>query len=219
MTLSGLGERPNLREQITEALRAALITGEMEPGMIYSAPALAQKFGVSATPVREAMLELAKGGLVEMVRNKGFRVTELSERDLDEITEVRSYLEVPAVTRLTGRLDAEVLSSLRVLAAEIERAARARDLIAYIEADHRFHLGLLGRAGNTRLLNVVADMRARSRLFGLSTLSDESLNASAREHAQLLDLLAGDDPAVVEALIRRHIGHVRGAWASDSQHG
>src|SRR3954470_11176919 len=76
----------SLREQVSHALRAALIAGELRPGVVYSAPVLAAGFGVSATPVREAMLDLAKEGLVEVVRNKGFRVTELSDRDLDELT-------------------------------------------------------------------------------------------------------------------------------------
>jgi DNA-binding GntR family transcriptional regulator len=214
-----LADRPNLRQLVTEALRAALVTGELEPGRIYSASTLAQQFGVSATPVREAMLELAKGEMVEMVRNKGFRVTELSDHDLDEITEVRGYLEVPAVTRLTGSLDNAATSSLRVLADQIERAAQARDLIDYVEADRRFHLSLLIHAGNSRLLTVVADMRSRSRLFGLSSMSDEALSTSAREHAQLLDLLAGNDPAAVEALMRQHISQVRGAWAGTTKKG
>jgi DNA-binding GntR family transcriptional regulator len=64
----------SLREQVSHALRAALIAGELRPGVVYSAPVLAAGFGVSATPVREAMLDLAKEGLVEVVRNKGFRV-------------------------------------------------------------------------------------------------------------------------------------------------
>ncbi|MGN6600433.1 MAG: GntR family transcriptional regulator, partial [Actinomycetes bacterium] len=89
--------RQSLRERAADALRAALVAGEMRPGVTYSAPSLAAQFGVSATPVREAMLGLAKEGLVEAVRNKGFRVTELSDRDLDEITELRSLVEVPTV--------------------------------------------------------------------------------------------------------------------------
>ncbi|HSA52260.1 MAG TPA: GntR family transcriptional regulator, partial [Yinghuangia sp.] len=69
-----LGERLSLREQVARAIRAALVAGEMRPGVVYSAPGLATRFGVSATPVREALLDLAKDGLVEPVRNKGFRV-------------------------------------------------------------------------------------------------------------------------------------------------
>src|SRR4051794_17309245 len=89
-----------LRDKVTHALRAAMISGEMRPGRVYSAPALAADLGVSATPVREAMLDLAGEGLVEAVRNRGFRVTELTDRDLDEYTEVRALIEVPTVGRV-----------------------------------------------------------------------------------------------------------------------
>src|ERR1700754_2820324 len=99
-TSDGLGNithRTSLREQVSEALRAALVSGELRAGGVYSAPGLAERFGVSATPVREAMLDLAKAGLVEAVPNKGFRVTELTERGLDEDTAIRALLEPPTV--------------------------------------------------------------------------------------------------------------------------
>src|SRR4051812_40547668 len=92
----------HLRDQVANALRAALIAGELRPGEVYSAPALAAEYGVSATPVREAMLDLAREGLVEAVRNKGFRITEMTERDLDEFTEIRALIEIPTVVGLTA---------------------------------------------------------------------------------------------------------------------
>lgn len=69
--------RERLRDQVGHALRVALISGELEPGQVYSAPGLAEDFGIFATPVREAMLDLVREGLMEPVRNKGFRVTEM----------------------------------------------------------------------------------------------------------------------------------------------
>jgi len=73
------------------------MSGEMRPGSIYSAPALGALLGVSPTPVREAMLDLTKEGLVEVVRNKGFRVVNLSESDLADLAELRYLLEVPTI--------------------------------------------------------------------------------------------------------------------------
>jgi DNA-binding transcriptional regulator YhcF (GntR family) len=79
-TLPVFATRQSLREQIADALRAALVSGQMRPGLVYSVPVLAERFGISPTPVREAMLDLAKESLVEPVRNKGFRVTELTDK-------------------------------------------------------------------------------------------------------------------------------------------
>lgn len=207
-------QRTSLREQVGNALRAAMISGTLRPGVIYSAPALAATFGVSATPVREAMLDLAKEGLVEAVRNKGFRITEVSERDLDELTELRLLIEVPTTARLAGHLDKAALAELRSLAKAIEAGAAAGDLIAYLEADREFHLTLLGHAGNRQLVELVGDLRSRARLYGLTQLADSgALIDSAREHATLLDMLAKGATEAAETLMRQHIQHVRGIWA------
>lgn len=214
LNLPSFANGQSLRQQAAHALRAALVAGELRPGVVYSAPALAAQFGVSATPVREAMLDLAKEGLVETVRNKGFRVTTLSERDLDEITEVRAMVEVPAVGVLASSITTAEVERLRPLADAIVAAADRPDLITYIDADRAFHLELLARSGNRHLVDVVDDLRKRSRLYGLAGLAEKGvLVASAREHTQLLDLLAGGDAAAAENLMRRHLAHVRGAWA------
>ncbi|MFF7948267.1 GntR family transcriptional regulator [Streptomyces griseorubiginosus] len=209
------GKKSSYRERVADALRAALIAGELLPGQVYSAPALATRFGVSATPVREAMLDLVKEGLVDTVPNKGFRVTEVSERQLDEYTHIRSLIEIPTVVELATTADPVSLEALRPAALEIVQAADSGDLIAYVEADTRFHLGLLALAGNAHLVEVVGDLRKRSRLYGLTPLVKSGrLLASAEEHLELLDALVARDVEGVRGVMTRHIGHVRGLWAA-----
>lgn len=219
--LTPLGGRRNYRDQVADALRAALIAGELKPGHVYSAPGLAARFGVSATPVREAMLDLVREGLVDTLPNKGFRVTEVSERQLDEYTQIRELIEIPVIAGLARTADRERLEALRPQAGLIVDAAAAGDLIGYLEADRRFHLALLALAGNAHLVAVVDDLRKRSRLFGLQELADAGkLEVSAREHLELLDaLIAGDEQAVRER-IAHHLSHVRTLWAkTDSASG
>ncbi|GAA2777067.1 GntR family transcriptional regulator [Streptomyces showdoensis] len=203
-----------LRDQVGHALRAALIAGELRPGSVYSAPGLAAELGVSATPVREAMLDLAREGLVEPVRNKGFRITEVSERELDQCTELRMLIEVPTIGRVTELATPEQLEALRPLAQEIVTNAREHNLIGYLEADRLFHLTLLGLAGNDRLVETVGDLRKRSRLYGLTGLDEAGkLVSSAEEHVELLDLMIAGDVKGAEACMHRHLGHVRSLWA------
>ncbi|MFJ8096482.1 GntR family transcriptional regulator [Streptomyces griseofuscus] len=210
--------RENLRDQVANALRAALIAGELRPGVVCSAPTLAAELGVSATPVREAMLDLTREGLVEPVRNKGFRITEVTERELDEYTEIREMIEVPTIGRVTDVAGAEQLEALRPVAEEIVQGARRHDLIAYLEADRRFHLGLLGLAGNAHLVQVVSDLRKRSRLYGLTALdANGRLVESAEEHLELLDLMLAGDTEGAQACVRRHLGKVRSLWADSTQ--
>ncbi|MFC8344094.1 GntR family transcriptional regulator [Streptomyces sp. NPDC057280] len=209
------GKKSSYRERVADALRAALIAGELLPGAVYSAPALAARFGVSATPVREAMLDLVKEGLVDTVPNKGFRVSEVSDQQLDEYTHVRRLVEIPTVVGLAGTAAPVQLEALRPAAREIVRAAAAGDLVAYVEADTRFHLGLLALAGNAHLVEVVRDLRARSRLYGLTALVEAGrLLASAEEHLELLDALIARDEKAVHEVMTRHLGHVRGLWAA-----
>jgi DNA-binding GntR family transcriptional regulator len=207
--------RRNLREEITETLRAAVISGELRPGVVHSAPQLAAQFGVSATPVREAMLDLAKEGLIEALRYKGFRVTEPTGKDLDDLSELRSLIEVPTVRRIADAgVDPAAIERLRPLAAETEAAAARQDLIAHVTADMEFHLRLLALADNPHLVETVRSLRAQSRIYGLRSLAERGeLVASAREHTQLLDLVAAADAPGAERLMRRHIGHLRGIWA------
>ncbi|MGW0878032.1 GntR family transcriptional regulator [Streptomyces sp. NPDC002671] len=206
--------RERLRDQVAHALRAALISGELRPGEVYSAPALAEDFGISATPVREAMLDLAREGLVEPLRNKGFRVTEVNERDLDQYTEIRTLIEVPTVGRVTKTASKKDLEALRPVAEEIVRAAHDHDLIGYLEADRRFHLSLLSLAGNDRLVETVGDLRKRSRLYGLTALDRRGeLIPSAEEHLELLELMLSGDAEAAEQCMTRHLGHVRSLWA------
>jgi DNA-binding GntR family transcriptional regulator len=214
-------DRQSIRQQVAQALRAALVAGQMRPGVLYSAPALAAEFGVSATPVREAMLDLTKEGLVEAVRNKGFRVTELSDRELDEISAIRALIEVPTVADIARHSNDEIrprLEALRGVARGIEKSASKGQLIEYVELDRRFLLELLSVAGNEHLVTVVGELRARSRLYGLQQLVDRGeLTDSAREHEQILDLVLAGDARAAAALMRRHIGHVRGSWASGNE--
>jgi DNA-binding GntR family transcriptional regulator len=214
--LERMSRGSNLRQRAEVAIRGGIITGEIEPGEIYSAPALAKSLGVSATPVREAMLDLAAEGLVESVPNRGFRVVPLLESDLDEITELRVLIEPPAVAALVGRadvLDAAALKRLRSRADEIERLADGADMSAFIDADRTFHLDLLTLYGNRRLTELVERLRNATRRYGLRRLDRDTLAANAQQHHRILDALTEGDEAEVRRLLEEHIRTNRGVLA------
>jgi DNA-binding GntR family transcriptional regulator len=203
----------NLRQQVRRALEAAIVAGELEPGALYSAPALGERFGVSATPVREAMLELAKDGFVVAERNRGFRVLEVSERDLDEISGIRLLLEVPSTVEVAKVIEPELLDSLSEIADEISAAAGDGELIPYLDLDRSFHVELISRLGNNRLTDLVDRLRRQTRLFGLNQLVESgSLHESAQEHHELIEAMRTHDTVATEAIITSHIKHTRGLW-------
>ncbi len=205
--------RHSLRDQVLCALRSALVTGEMRPGVVYSAPALAARFDVSATPVREAMQQLVREGAVEVVHNRGFRVASRTVRDLAELAEVRALLEVPVVLRLVHTVAPECWQTLRPLAEATVAAAGEGDRAAYAEADRAFHGALLALSGNAQLVAVADELHRRAQWHGSCGPGPHPacLLADATEHTVLLDAMARGDLATAESLARAHFSGVPGA--------
>ncbi|MEV4440845.1 GntR family transcriptional regulator [Streptomyces sp. NPDC049577] len=198
-------QRYSVRGQVLDALRRALVNGELAPGEVYSGPALGERLGVSATPVREAMQQLALEGAVEVVPNRGFRVLTRTARDLAELAEVRALLEVPAVLRLARTVPAHRWAELLPLAERTAAVAADGDRAAYAEADRAFHRALLGLAGNRRLVAVADDLHRRAQwpAAGVPPVPAD-LAADAAEHLALVTALAARDVTTVETLLNRH---------------
>ncbi|WSP41760.1 GntR family transcriptional regulator [Streptomyces sp. NBC_01244] len=198
--------RHSVRGQILDALRAALIAGELAPGEIYSGPALGERFGVSATPVREAMQQLALEGVVECLPNRGFRVLTRTPGELAELAEVRALLEVPVMLRLARTVPSAAWVALGPAAAETVEAADAGDPARYADADREFHRAVLALAGNAQLLLVASDLHRRSQwpLPGPRRIRRAELVAEAAEHVAVVSALSAGDLSGAESLIRGH---------------
>ncbi len=208
----------SLRSRVETSLASAIISGKLAPGTLITVPTLAAQFAVSATPVREAILDLEKRGFVELVKNKGFRVTDVSDQDLEEIVQIRRLLEGPAMRIVAERLRGTGAESLRAQADRIALAASNVEFEDYIAADSVFHLSLLRLTENERLIDLVTELRKQTRMVGLVNLSRTAeLEESVREHYQLLELLQEGDGISAENLTRHHIGHVLGWWAGLSE--
>lgn len=206
--------RRNLREEAVDVLRAAILGGELEPGSIHSAVSLAERLGVSPTPVREAMLELANSGLVEVLPNRGFRVTVIDDRDLDEISELRLMLELPAIDLVIERASDTDLAELERPLQELETAADRLDVPAFLLADREFHLSLLALTGNRRLVEIVAGLRDQTRIVGLHSLAEEgALQSTASEHRPILDAIRARNLAEARRVMKVHLEHTRRDWA------
>jgi DNA-binding GntR family transcriptional regulator len=212
--MTAVVDRTSVREQVRRILHAQVLSGTLVPGQVYSAVALAEELNVSATPVREAMLELANAGFVEVARNRGFRILTISDRDLDEIVELRLMLEVPAIKKVIATGSDEQLAALVPLADEIVEAARRADLPNYLLGDQAFHRALLELAGNARLVKLVIDLRDQTRLLGLGGLSASGkLIESAEEHCEIASTIQARNVKQAQVLMTRHIQHARGIWA------
>jgi DNA-binding GntR family transcriptional regulator len=167
---------------------------------------LAEQYGASRTPIREAVLELEAKGLVEITRGVGFSVCELSPKEWADAVEVREMLEVPAMKSLAGRLSAEEIAEARSILDRIERAALANDIVEYLESDEEFHLFLIALAGNPKLTQIVSMLRDTQRVPGLAHIAEErQLGSRHFEHVEILDAIEASDSERVAELVRSHL--------------
>jgi DNA-binding GntR family transcriptional regulator len=208
----------SLRQQAREALRTRIVLGQIEPGRVESVINVAAELGVSITPVREAVMDLANLGMVEIIRNRGFRVPVLTDHDLEEIFRLRTLLEVPAMVELAGLADRAPVAQFRQLAEQLTDAAREGDLVSFLDLDRQFHLGLLELLGNRRLVAMVGQLRDQARMEGLQKLADQGeLTQSGEEHVAIVDAVTSGDGELTAELVRKHLTHSRGIWADRAE--
>jgi DNA-binding GntR family transcriptional regulator len=192
----------------------------MRPGQLYALGATASELGVSVTPVREAVLELAREHLVELARNRGFRVREMTEHELNEIVEFRKIIEVGAVRLVAERKLLDRANDLQELAMATAKYAAAGDWVGFLDSDRDFHMGIMARLGNERLKQAVSSLRDQSRLYGLDVAAGtESLLQSTHEHASLLNAIVTGSADEAAAIMDRHLRHARGIWAGKAEPG
>ncbi|WP_144158068.1 GntR family transcriptional regulator [Paraburkholderia sp. BCC1885] len=210
-------QHTNLRDQALAVLKLRLVSGDIAPGKIYSAAALATELGVSNSPVREAMLTLVNEGLMETVKNRGFRVVPISDKERRNIYELRKLIEVPAMSKLATmhKKIAEHSEELHTVAASMVEFAKSGDIVSYLGADRNFHLTLLGFLENERLTSIVENLREQSRQYGLKALSARGeLAKSAEGHKPLLEAILAGDKKLVTKLMTDHISHLISDWAN-----
>lgn len=213
LPLEPLRERKSLRESVAEKIRSAIISGDLIEGELYSAPVLGEALGVSATPVREAMMDLTREGLVETLKNKGFRVTGMTDRELEDIAQIRLLIE-PEATRMAAQNSSEAnISLLKEMAQEIMAAAAEGDIDSYLKADRAFHHELMTPCGNSELVNLATSYRMRTRQYGLkSLLRERKLTAMAAEHMDMVEFMKQGDSDGIHELMIKHVSHARGFW-------
>jgi DNA-binding GntR family transcriptional regulator len=188
---------PSLADQVVAEIREGIRARRYVPGEVYSVYQLSEALGFSRSPVREAMLRLAEAGLVEISRNRGFRVLLPEARDIAEIFAVRLALEVPAAGRLA------TLGAPEGLAECLRAAENAPDDEIFWAEDRRLHHLILIGAGNRRAAQVVAGLREITGLLGEPT--DRTHAAICSEHRPIVEAIQGRDRTGAERSMRAHL--------------
>lgn len=206
-----LPARP-LYEQVAEALRGRIVAHTLAPGSWIDEQALAAEFGISRTPLREALKVLAAEGLVTMKLRRGAYVTEVSARDLNEVFHLLALLESDAARVVAQQATAAQLAELQAIHAELEAAVADRD--RFFAANERFHMRLLEIADNRWRLQMVSDLRKVMKLNRHHSLFKQGrLEASLREHRRIMAALEAHDGARAQQLMQQHMAAGREAAA------
>jgi DNA-binding GntR family transcriptional regulator len=211
-------DRSTLARHVLDATRSAIVDGRLAAGELYSVARLAEQFGVSRTPVREALLLLERQGLVRFERNLGVRVLEPSSNDLEEVFTLRLLLEVPATYRACEVLTDADLDALQRELDAMALLADRDDENAFMRHDMRYHEILLEVAGNRRLAAAVDALRDFVRLRGTSTVGrGRDLPAIHAEHDAVHAALRRRDPVAAAISMRAHL--LNTAWLLLEQRG
>ncbi len=195
-----------LRDVVFQTLRQAILRGEICPGERLMEIQLAQKPGVSRTPVREAIRMLELEGLVTTIPRRGAVVADITVSDLEDVLEVRLALEELAVRIVCKKLTQEQLKELKDLAAEFRETLNDDDVVKCAEADMKFHDAIYNATGNKRLIQILNNLREQMYRYRMEYLKDRnSHQILVREHAEILEALEqADEERALEAT-SRHI--------------
>ncbi len=195
-----------LRELVTDNLRQAIINGSFPPGMRLMELQLAAEMGVSRTPVREAIRKLELEGLVVMIPRRGAYVANLSIKDINEVYEIRTALDVLAAGLAAERIKEEELEEMERNLIAIRPAIESMDIPRIIEGDTAFHEIIYKASRNERLINIISNLREQiTSIRGGSMLYPGRLKEMLEEHRMIVDAIAQGNVEVAQKAVQAHM--------------
>ena len=196
-----------LRDVVFNTLRQAILKGELKPGERLMEIQLANKLGVSRTPVREAIRKLELEGLVLMIPRKGAEVAEITRQDMEDVLEVRTALEELAVKDACDHITDAQLSELKKASNEFKKALlEGKDLVTCADADMHFHDVILSATNNRRLIQMLNNLSEQMYRYRMEYLKDERTHKTLiEEHDAIRRALKKHDKVKAGAAIRVHI--------------
>lgn len=202
-------DRPrSMHLRLADDLRDAIISRELKPGELYSVAKLAEIFGVSRTPVREALLALASHGMVKFERNQGVRIQEATIHDIEEVFQIRLLLEPPAAHKVTTGMTRELLRDLKQALRGMQRAVADGDIDTMWEDDRRFHWLILAGTGNERLADYVDTLRNIVLTKAIFTAGrSRTPEDIVAEHAAVFESMELKDADAAASAMFEHIRH------------
>lgn len=195
-----------LRDVVFNTLRQAILKGELEPGERLMEIQLADRLGVSRTPIREAIRKLELEGLVLMIPRKGAEVAKISEKSLRDVLEVRRSLEELAIELAIQRMTEEDMQALAEAQEAFRKAVEDGDAMTIAETDEHYHDIIYNGTGNSRLVQMLNNLREQMYRYRLEYIKDsDKRQILVVEHDLILKAIQGHHVAEAKTAIREHI--------------
>ncbi|MFA5523487.1 MAG: GntR family transcriptional regulator [Tissierellales bacterium] len=198
-----------LREIVFESIREAILYGRLKPGERVMEIQLAEKLGVSRTPVREAIRKLELEGLLIMEPRKGAYVADVSLKDVVDVLEVRSSLEGLAASLAATRASEEEIELLKEKSMEFKECIEINDVQGMIAKDTEFHETIFKAAKNKKLTSIIESLREQVQRFRVTYFTEYNMTTYlAQEHHNVLEAIASRDPEKSKEYAQRHIVNI-----------
>ena len=195
-----------LRDVVFKTLRRGILTGELKPGERLMEIHLANRLGVSRTPIREAIRKLELEGLVTMVPRRGAEVANITEKNLKDVLEVRQALESLAIELACERITEENKQELKEKLDQVEHAVRTEDTGAIASADVAFHDKIVLSTGNARLIQLVSNLSEQMYRYRFEYLKDDTSHEMLQqEHMEMYQSILRKDRDTAADVVRKHI--------------
>ena len=163
----------SLAKMAYEAIRQSILSGQWKIGELYNEKAIAADLGISRTPVREALLELASQDLIIFLPRRGLMINRFTRRDVDEIFELRKAIELAAVEKITVTSPPFDLFEIEESLLKQRKAVKQKDYLAFMEADRLFHSSFSELTNNRRLIAILDNIRDMIHVMGAKALALE----------------------------------------------
>ncbi|ABB30311.1 transcriptional regulator, GntR family [Geobacter metallireducens RCH3] len=194
-----------LREKILETIRDAIMTGALRPGEKVAEPDLAERFGISRTPIREAFRQLESEGYLTVIPRKGAVVTAFSPRDVEEFYAIKSILEGYAARRACEKLSSKDIERLRNINDRLRHMADDGDIKHFFRIHNDFHDLFLKAADNEKLYELITNLVRKFQRLRYASLSlPGRMKISVQEHDKIIEAFLKRDPDKAEVLVRKN---------------
>ena len=201
-----------LRDVVFNTLRHAIITGEFAPGERLMEITLANRLGVSRTPVREAIRKLELEGLVTMIPRKGAQVAKITEKNLRDVIEIRCVLEEFAASLACERITDEEKDEMKALHRQFVQSAKTHDILDIVKKDEQFHDAIFKATKNDRLITIINNLREQFYRYRMEYVKDINTRTSLiQEHEALKNAIFNHDVENAKHLIKMHLLNQREA--------